>query len=62
MFWGDELEAQFVYSILQAVEWKWTPAQILEQEAALLHDVLMISGLNNTMRRIKDKQKNASAK
>lgn len=33
----------------------------MEQEAALLHDVLMISSLNNTMQRIKDKQSNAGS-
>jgi hypothetical protein len=59
-FWGDENEARFVFSVLQAVEWKWTPEQVLQQDSALLHDVLMISGVSGTLRRIKDKSKNAS--
>jgi hypothetical protein len=56
--WGDENEARFVYSVLQAVEWKWTPQQILEQEAALLHDVLTIGNADRVLKNLQAEQKN----
>jgi len=38
--------------VLEAVEWKWTPQQVLEQNEALLHDVLVIGGLSSKVRQI----------
>ena len=39
-------------SVLEAVEWKWTPEQVLAQNEALLHDVLVIGGLSGKIRQI----------
>jgi hypothetical protein len=51
-FWGDEDQARYVVSVLEAVEWKWTPDQVLAQNEALLHDVLVIGGLSSKIRQI----------
>ena len=50
--WGDESEARYVFSVLQAVEWQWTPDQILAQNEALLHDVLVLGGLSGKVKAI----------
>lgn len=50
-------EAYDVYCLLEAVEYKWTITQLLEQPEALLNDVLMIAALSRKMRRIEDKDK-----
>jgi len=54
--WGDEEEAKHVLSVLEAVEWKWTPSEVLAQPEALLHDVLVIGGLSSKIRRIEREQ------
>jgi hypothetical protein len=54
--WGDEEEAKYVESVLEAVEWKWTPSEVLAQPEALLHDVLIIGGLSSKIRRIECEQ------
>jgi hypothetical protein len=60
--WGDEDEARYVVSVLEAVDWKWTPAQILDQNEALLHDVLVVGGLSGKLRQIeRDQERNANA-
>lgn len=38
--------------MLEAVEWKWTPQQVLEQDEALLHDCLIIGGLSAKIKNI----------
>lgn len=54
--WGDEEEAKHVLSVLEAVEWKWTPSEVLAQPEALLHDVLVIGGLSSKIRQIEREQ------
>jgi hypothetical protein len=44
--------ARFVFAVLEAVEWKWTPLDVLRQPEALLHDVMQLGGLNAKMRKI----------
>ena len=45
-------------SVLEAVEWMWTAAQVLEQNEALLHDVLVIGGLSGKVKQIEREQRN----
>ena len=47
-------------SVLEAVEWKWTPAQILAENEALLHDVLVIGGLSGKVKSIAREQESKS--
>lgn len=54
--WGDEETARYVVSVLEAVEWKWTPDQVLAQDEALLHDVLVIGGLSGKIKQIERDQ------
>lgn len=54
--WGDEDTARYVVSVLEAVEWKWTPDQVLAQNEALLHDVLVIGGLSGKIKQIERDQ------
>lgn len=48
---GDPDLAYNVWSILEAVQYRWTIAEVLEQPEALLTDVLMIAALNAKMRK-----------
>ena len=43
-------------SVLEAVEWKWTPQEVLAQPEALLHDCLVIGGLSGKIRQIEREQ------
>jgi hypothetical protein len=52
---GDPEMAYNVFSILEAVEYRWTIIEVLEQPEALLNDVLMIAALHRKMRRLEDK-------
>jgi hypothetical protein len=52
---GDPELAYSVFSILEAVEYRWTIVEVLEQPEALLNDVLMIAALHRRMRRLEDK-------
>ena len=54
--WGDEDEARYVIGVLEAVDWKWTPSEVLAQPEALLHDVLVIGGLSSKIRQIEREQ------
>jgi hypothetical protein len=36
-----------VYLVLEAVQWRWTPLQILEQPEGLLQDLLRLKGLGS---------------
>lgn len=47
---SDAELAQRVYSILQAVDWKWTIAEVLEQPEALLEDVLTLADMAQRVR------------
>lgn len=60
--WGNENQARYVVSVLEAVEWKWTPDQVLAQNEALLHDVLVIGGLSSKIRRIDREQEQANGR
>lgn len=57
--WGDEDVARYVAGILEAIDWKWTPLQVLEQPEALLHDVLVLGGLSATVRRLERENEHA---
>lgn len=52
---GDAETAYTVFSILEAVEYRWTINDVLEQPEALLNDVMMIGALHRRMKRIEDK-------
>lgn len=49
---GDPDLAFNVWAILEAVEWRWTVAQVLEQPESLLNDVMMIAAINGKMKKI----------
>jgi hypothetical protein len=42
----EENEAMRIWSILEAVQWRWTINEILEQPNQLLTDVLQLAGLS----------------
>lgn len=42
---GDMETSKEIYMLLEAVEWKWTISEILEQPYDLLMDVLQYKGL-----------------
>jgi hypothetical protein len=44
-----------VWSILEAVEFRWTINEVLEQPEALMNDVLMIAALHRRMQRLENK-------
>lgn len=46
--------ALYVFNVLEAVEWKWTINEVLEQPEALLHDVIQLASVRSIMRRIED--------
>lgn len=48
---GDPDLAMQMLAYLEAVEWKWTITQILEQPEALLEDVLTLAGWTGVLRR-----------
>lgn len=52
-------QAKRVLSILEAVEWKWTPIQILEQPAELLDAVLSLKTNGEKVRRQLQEQNKA---
>lgn len=55
----DPDTAYDVFCILEAVEYKWTVNQVLEQPEALLNDVLMIASLYRKMKRLDEKNDHA---
>jgi hypothetical protein len=55
IYHSDPETAYNVFSILEAVEYRWTINEVLEQPEALLNDVLMIAALHRKMRRLEDK-------
>jgi hypothetical protein len=46
--------------ILESVEWRWTPLEVLAQPEALLHDVLIIGGLSGKIRQIEREQERSN--
>lgn len=46
-----------MYTLLEAVEWKWTITALLEQDEALLDAVLAIRAVAGRMERQRSKQK-----
>jgi hypothetical protein len=48
---GDADLAYNVWSILEAVQWRWTIVEVLEQPEALINDVLMIAAMSAKMRK-----------
>ncbi len=52
---SDPETAYYYWSILEAVEYRWTITEVMQQPEALLNDVLMIAALHRKMRRIEDK-------
>jgi hypothetical protein len=40
-----------VWSILEAVQWRWTIREVLDQPESLLNDVVMIASMNARMRK-----------
>jgi len=52
----DLERAKAVYWILEAVDWKWTVEEVLDQPEELLRDVLQIKGLMAKMERQQEKK------
>lgn len=50
-------EAWRLFTLLEAVEWKWTITEMLEQPEALLEAVLSIRALAGRIERQKDKRR-----
>jgi hypothetical protein len=50
-FSGDADLAYNVWSILEAVQWRWTIREVLDQPESLLNDVVMIASMNARMRK-----------
>lgn len=42
----DEATAYRVWSLLEAVEWRWPPDVLLRQDEALMEDIAAIAWLN----------------
>jgi len=49
---GDPDLAFNVWSILEAVEWRWTINDVLAQPESILNDVMMLAALNAKMKKI----------
>ncbi len=56
---GNAEMAYNVWSVLEAVEYRWTINEVLQQPAALLNDVIMIAALHRKMRRLEEESNNA---
>lgn len=55
---GVELDPAWkLFTLLEAVEWRWPPSVLLEQDEALLDAVLTIRALAGRMERQKSKGK-----
>ena len=44
----DEESAMKIWQILEAVQWRWTIKEVLEQPNAILEDVLQIAGISRS--------------
>ena len=50
----DWEEAYQIYAVLKAIDWRWTPLDVRSQPELLLHNVLILGGLSNKVKRIAD--------
>lgn len=42
-----------MFTVLESVEWKWTPREVLNQPDLLLDDVILLRSLAEKIRRMK---------
>lgn len=58
VFLHDEAAARRIFTYLEAVDWKWTIVDVLEQPLGLLEDVLTLKALQQRVERALKDDKN----